>query len=292
MPWTIASVPELVLDKDLLAQFLSVYAFQPATAFWRAVELPALIDLGVPSGSGIDIGCGDGKLTAILVGRIGERELVGVDPDPKESAEAQRRNLYTVVHTSGADHIPEPDGRFDFAISNSVLEHIPELDMVLAETARVLRRGGIFCLTVPHSGFHAQLRGPILPGITRAQYEARLDSRLAHVRYPSAAEWQAILDRHGFTTEIATYYLDRRQVRRWEAISRCTAGVLHALLGGRMHPVAIQRSFGLRQFQNRVALPRSIAAALSALITLGVPPSQSDLVEDTTGCVAIRCRKR
>ena len=283
---------EVIVDKNLFAKFLSVYAFQPAVAFWRAVELPALIKLGIPPGRGIDIGCGDGKLTEILLSRIGKRSLVGIDPDPRKTAEAKSRDIYTTVHTCGADQIPEPSESFDFAISNSVLEHIPELDLVLMETARVLRRGGIFCLTVPHVGFHAQLRGPILPGITRAKYEARLDRRMAHVRYLSVAEWQEILDRHGFLSEVVTFYLDRHQVRRCETISRFTAGILYVLMGGRMHPVSIQRRFGLRQFQNRVTLPRVISAALAELMTLRLKPPQSILVGTSSGCVAIRCRKR
>jgi hypothetical protein len=40
-------------------------ATQPATAIFRAIELPALIGHGIQQGLGIDIGCGDGKLTDI-----------------------------------------------------------------------------------------------------------------------------------------------------------------------------------------------------------------------------------
>src|SRR5882724_7368726 len=196
------------MDALLLHEFLSVYTFQPATAFFRAIEVPALITLGIPPGVGIDIGCGDGKLTEILISRIGWRELVGVDPDTRETGEARHRNLYRAVHTTGAEHIPEGDGSFDFAISNSVMEHIPGLDPVVAEVARVLRPDGIFCLTVPHPGFRAQLAGPVMPGVSRADYEARLDRRLAHANYLSEAEWRALLDRHGFTTEIANFYVN------------------------------------------------------------------------------------
>src|SRR5205823_3034817 len=122
------------------------------------------------------------------------------------------------VHTRGGAQIPEPDASFDFAVSNSVLEHIPELDPVVADTARVLRPNGVFLLTVPHAGFHAQLRGPLLPWVRRSDYEARLDKRLAHLRYPTAAAWQQMLDRHGFTTESAEFYLSRSEIRRWETI--------------------------------------------------------------------------
>lgn len=280
------------VDQNLLLQFLSEYAFQPATALWRAIELPPLMRLEVPGGRGIDLGCGEGKLTGILLSCIGAREVIGVDPDPRETREAEYRGIYARVHTCSGSQIPESDASFDFAISNSVLEHIPELDPVLAETARLLRPDGIFLLTVPHAGFHKLLRGPLLPGVTRAEYESRLDTRLAHLRYPSTAAWQEMLDRHGFSIEGTLYYLDRRQVRRWETISRLTAGVLSALSGGRLHPITLQRSLGLRRIQNRRVLPRTLATVLAAALSLGLHELSDDLTEKNTGCVAIRCRRR
>jgi len=111
------------------------------------------------------------------------------------------------------------------------------------------------------------------------------------VNYLTAAEWRALLDRHGFTTEIANFYVDRAQLQRWETISRWTAGVFDAASGGRMHPVAIQRSLGLRQFQNRFDLPRPCAAALARLFVLRVAPVSMELTEETSACVAIRCHK-
>jgi SAM-dependent methyltransferase len=280
------------MSPNLLVQFLSEYAFQPATAFWRAIEVPALIDLGVPLGRGLDLGCGEGKLTAILLGIIGSRELVGVDTDLREIEEARLRNVYVALHACGGSEIPEPDASFDFAISNSVLEHIPELDPVLAETARVLRPNGLFLLTVPQASFHAQLRGPLMPWISRNSYLANLDQRLAHLRYPSAAAWQEMLDRHGFITEETMFYLNRSEVRRWETISRLTAGVLNALSGGRLHPIVLQRRMGFRQAQNRIALPFLFASVISALITFGLRRSCAEPSEANTGCVAIRCRRR
>jgi SAM-dependent methyltransferase len=280
------------MDQELLQEFLSMYAFQPATAFFRAIEVPALAMLSIPKGVGIDIGCGDGKLTEILIRRIGWRDLVGVDPDEKETSHACQRRIYRKVYTTDAADIPAADGSFDFAISNSVLEHVPALAQVLTEVARVLRAGGIFCLTAPHAGFRTQLVGPILPGVSRKDYEARLDRRLAHVNYLTAADWRALLDQHGFTTEIANFYVDGAQLRRWEAISRWTAGVLNAASAGRMHPVAIQRNLGLRQFQNQFTLPRPFASMLAQVFAMRLPHASGDLNEQTSACLAIRCRKR
>src|SRR4051812_37996918 len=114
---------------DLFTTFTARYPAQPATAFWRAIEIEALATCDVPEeGLGLDLGCGDGILTDILLERIGPRRLVGIDLDPLETAAARKYSFYERIHTCSADAIPEPDGTFDFVISNSVLEHIPPLE--------------------------------------------------------------------------------------------------------------------------------------------------------------------
>ena len=49
--------------------------------------------------------------------------------------------------------LPYADRRFATVISNSVLEHIPQVDDVLAEIARVLQPGGRFIFCVPGDHF-------------------------------------------------------------------------------------------------------------------------------------------
>jgi SAM-dependent methyltransferase len=49
--------------------------------------------------------------------------------------------------------IPCPDGFFASAISNSVLEHIPNVDAVLVEANRVLQPGAPFYFCVPSDNF-------------------------------------------------------------------------------------------------------------------------------------------
>ena len=73
---------------------------------------------------------GDGKLMPILLDEPrAARRLVGVDIAAADSGVYQR------VHTVAGDRIPEPT-RLDFVFSNSVLEHIDDLEPVIAETAR------------------------------------------------------------------------------------------------------------------------------------------------------------
>ncbi|MEO8745557.1 MAG: class I SAM-dependent methyltransferase [Candidatus Dormiibacterota bacterium] len=249
------------MRRDLLIRFLQVYPFQPATALWRAVEIAQVVEHGVPEGRGVDLGCGDGLLTRIVLEEVGRRNVVGVDPDASEAAHAEDLGIYSAVHTVGGDMVPEPDGSFDWVLSNSVLEHIDQIEPVLAEVGRLLRPGGEFIFTVPGPDFHACLRGPLLPGASRDAYLRHLDSRVAHRRYWGRSEWQNALSPTGLSVVDATPYLGVGQVRRWESIARVTAGVLYTLTARKRQPIEIQRQLGLRKPGRRMrpALARLVA---------------------------------
>jgi SAM-dependent methyltransferase len=258
-------------NRDLLTAFVGAYPAQPATAFWRAIEIGILARQGLPEGRGLDLGCGDGILTDILLRETGARSFVGVDLDPLETQAAARFPFYERVHTCRADDIPEPGASFDFVLSNSVLEHIPDLEATIAEIARLLKKGGRFLFTVPGPGFHRNLAGSLLSSIDRSAYLATLDQRLAHHHYLSPSEWQNICARNGLSLDACIGYLDRRETRRWESLSRMTGGLLYTVYGKSRRPIDIQRSLGARHVQNRTRLPRPIAQAFGQLISLRIP---------------------
>jgi SAM-dependent methyltransferase len=260
-----------VTNRELLTSFVGAYPAQPATAFWRAIEIGVLARRGLPGGLGLDLGCGDGILTDILLRQIGPRTLVGVDLDPLETQAAARFPFYRRVHTCSGDDIPEPDASFDFVLSNSVLEHIPELEATIAEIARLLRKDGRFLFTVPGPGFHANLAGSVLPFVDRTSYLGTIDRRLAHHHYLSPADWDDICRRNGLVVDHCRGYLDGRETRRWETLSRVTGGLLYSLFGEIRRPIEIQRRLGARDLQNKTRLPVPMARAVARLLSMGVP---------------------
>jgi SAM-dependent methyltransferase len=277
-----------MIDHLLLRDMLRMYSAQPATAVLRAVEIGALLRFGIPEGRGLDLGCGDGKLTALILERAGPRRLVGSDIDPLETQAATRSGIYEAVHTVAGDCIPEEDHSFDFVISNSVLEHIPELEPVLRQVGRVLRPGGRFLFTVPGPGFHANLRGSLLPWVPRQRYLEDLDRRLAHTRYPSSADWRSLCAAAGLSMDGCLGYLDRDETRAWETLSRFTGGLLYAVWGKRRPPIRIQRDLGLRYIQNRARLPTAFASAISTAVCAYLPGRDNEwLPEADAGCLLV-----
>ncbi|MBC2670900.1 class I SAM-dependent methyltransferase [Novosphingobium piscinae] len=277
------------IDRKLMTDFVARYPAQPATAFLRGIEIDVLARAAIPDGLGLDLGCGDGILTDILFNRIGRRpDLVGIDPDPLETDAAKSYDFYRRIHTCGGDAIPEPDATFDYAISNSVLEHIPDLEPVIAELARVLKPGGTFFFTVPGPGFRENLRGSVIPGVPRTRYLAEIDRRLAHFHYLSEAEWRALCERNGLQVTGVTGYLGQRATRRWETLSRMTGGLLHSLTGGTLRPIEIQRSLKLRALQNTTMIPRPVASTLAGVIGAGLGWSDDAA---SPGCLLVTGRR-
>lgn len=259
------------INRTLLTEFVARYPAQPATAFWRGIEIDVLAKAGIPHGLGLDLGCGDGILTDILFRQMRRKpKLVGIDPDPLETRAARKYDFYERIHTVAGDAIPEADGTFDYVISNSVLEHIPNLEPVIREVARVLKPGGQFYFTVPCPRFHDNLAGSILPWSRRTNYLAQLDKRLAHFNYLTTEDWQNLCARHGMMVDCVTGYLGERATKRWETLSRLTGGLLHSLSFGKKRPIEIQRALKLRNFQNSGGFPRPIASVFAALISAGV----------------------
>jgi SAM-dependent methyltransferase len=258
--------------RSLLVDFAELYPFQPATALWRAFEISSVLRADLPSGFGLDLGCGDGKLTGLVAERRGGWRLVGLDPDPAEVELAARTGLYERLHCAGGDRIPEPDGAFDFVFSNSVLEHIAEVGPVLAEAARVLRSGGRFVFTVPSGEFQDCLAGPpllwrLLLREGREAYLAEFDRRIAHLYYWSDARWTEELARAGFSRVSVTPCVGRAAMRRFESVANATSGLLYKLFGGRRRPIEIQRRLGVRGVRR---IPRFMAAALAAVLGAGL----------------------
>lgn len=278
----------LTTPSPLLQRFLELYPFQPATAIWRAVEVAEVARVSFPEGLGLDLGCGDGRLSRVITEQMRPMRLVGLDVDPQETSLAAGEGIYERVHTSSAAVIPEPNESFDFVMSISVMEHIAEIEGTLSEVSRVLRPGGLLITTVPSVGFHDCLRGPLMPGASRSDYLARLDRRLAHLRYWTVEEWRRALGATGLSLVEARSFLSRRDVRRWESISRLTGGVLHAL-SGRKPPIEIQRSLGMRRAGSR--MPHSLAGVLSAALGIGLS-GEVPANESHSGCVLVIGRKQ
>jgi ubiquinone/menaquinone biosynthesis C-methylase UbiE len=129
-------------------------------------------------------------------------QLRCVDPWFGPLREAVQRKNYDVVVQAYGQRIPAPDNSFASALSNSVLEHIPDVQPVLNDLARVLKPGGSFYFCVPNHNFDPNLsiaRFFERVGLKRwaAAYRRWFDRIARHVHLDDPTTWQARVEQAG-----------------------------------------------------------------------------------------------
>jgi len=178
-------------------------------ALLRAVEAAYYEDFELPSPI-LDVGCGDGHFASLV---FDHKVDVGIDPWHTPIQEAKKFGAYkTLIEADGAK-IPFPDNYFASGFSNSVLEHIPHLDQVLAETARVLKPGALFLLCVPNPRYLTELSISRFLGERYTQWFRRV-SRVIYADDPDV--WLPRLEKAGFRVERWWHYFTPTAMRAFE----------------------------------------------------------------------------
>lgn len=183
----------------------------------RAVEARFYQDIDLPEPV-LDVGCGD----AHFASEAFDRPLrAGLDPWWLPLKEARTRSAYRTLAQADGAHMPFAGGYFASVISNSVLEHIPDIDAVLLDINRVLQAGGRFVFCVPSDNFLPFLS--ISSGLRRVglhslgtMYERWFNFISRHRHCDSPEMWHARLGRAGFEIEHYRYYFSRGALRALE----------------------------------------------------------------------------
>ena len=111
----------------------------PAFADWAGVA---------QLGSALDVGCGPGALTAVLVDRLGAGSVSAMDPSPPFVEECRRRFPNVDVRHGRAETIPFEDNSFDGAFAQLVLHFVSDPEGAAVEFRRVVRPGGVVAACV------------------------------------------------------------------------------------------------------------------------------------------------
>jgi SAM-dependent methyltransferase len=121
--------------------------YEPYVGRWsRRVAVQLLDWLRVPPGGAwLDVGCGTGALTSVILDRAQPREVVGIDPSAYFVSYAQQRlnDPRASFQVGDAQALPRDAGRFDVAAAALVLNFVPKPALAVAEMARVVKPGGL-----------------------------------------------------------------------------------------------------------------------------------------------------
>jgi ubiquinone/menaquinone biosynthesis C-methylase UbiE len=116
-------------------------------AYWQFRD--AFFELLPPPGRAtLEVGCGEGRVARNLAAR-GHR-VTGVDASPtllQAAREADPAGEYVLGDASG---LPFADASFDLVVAYNSLMDVQDMPAAVGEAARVLERGGRFCVCVTH----------------------------------------------------------------------------------------------------------------------------------------------
>jgi len=126
------------------------YASEREQPFWDLAELIAPAADPVV----VDLGCGDGRLTAALHQRLQASTTTGVDSSAAMLSAAEAHRSSAVTFESGDLSRWEEPGAYDIVFANASLQWVPDHPDVLSRWFGSLRPGGQIAVQVPTNADH------------------------------------------------------------------------------------------------------------------------------------------
>ena len=165
-----------------------------------------------------DLGAGDGHFAWAL---FRDEKVIGMDPWWQPLVEAKAREVYPLLVQAEGASAPIESASCGSAISNSVLEHIPEVQPVLYEVGRVLKPGGKFFFAVPNRRFVTDLWGIKILGYLGLRGVGMAYSRFfnkisRHINLDPPEVWVDRLQKAGFDQVEYWHYFPVRALHKLE----------------------------------------------------------------------------
>ncbi len=141
------------VSAESYGRFMGRFARPLARAFADLVEVTAGQRV-------LDVGCGSGALTDVLVDRVGVDHVWAADPSPPFVESVRARFPAMDVRLAGAEGLPFPDGACDVVLAQLVVLFMSDPVRGIGEMARCTRPGGLVAANVwDHGGG----TGPLSP---------------------------------------------------------------------------------------------------------------------------------
>jgi ubiquinone/menaquinone biosynthesis C-methylase UbiE len=166
----------------------------------------------------LDFGCGDGFFAEIALLPIKQNQqfkLIGVDIASSRIDQARDFNIYHQIKIYNGERLPFADNSFNSVMSNSVLEHVADLDQTLHEIGRVLKPGGYFLTTVMTEQWEQALLGKKIGGQCYVKW---LRQKQEHRHLLSVEDWTDKFQDYQLLCEQRVGYLPPKQSRVMEVL--------------------------------------------------------------------------
>ena len=121
-------------------------AYEPYVGRWSRLIARQIIPwVGVPPEKvWLDVGCGTGALSQVILHNASPRSLVGVDPSDGFVSFARHKVIdpRATLQVGDAQQLPVADGFFDATVAGLVINFIPDQAKAVREMKRATRPGG------------------------------------------------------------------------------------------------------------------------------------------------------
>ncbi|MFZ5376691.1 MAG: class I SAM-dependent methyltransferase [Patescibacteria group bacterium] len=161
----------------------------------------------------LDYGCGDGFFAKQVFGK--KKVDIGLDVFDSRLNQASVQDVYKKTVSFDGKTIPFKSNTFSGVISNSVLEHIPDLDYSIAEIHRVMKKNSIFLTTVMTDKWEENLLGSAIFGDL---YKRWLRKKQQHFNLLTVDQWSQKFMKVGFRVKKVVTYLPKDGSRLMELL--------------------------------------------------------------------------
>jgi SAM-dependent methyltransferase len=178
--------------------FMGRYSHPLASLFADLVGLVGVDAANETSGPMVlDVGCGPGALTTVLVNRLRPDLVCAIDPSPPFVQQCATTHPGVDVRLGRAEDIPFANSTFDFALAQLVLHFVSEPSAAVSEMKRVVKPGGVVAASVWNFADGMEMLrhfwGAALTVVPDAPDEART------LRFGREGELSELLTHAGFT---------------------------------------------------------------------------------------------
>lgn len=152
----------------------------------------------------LDLGCGDGRITAYLAKMLPNAQIIGLDPSEEMITQAKalqyKENLSNLSFVQGDAESYSFPTAFDAIVSFSCIHWIPNQPLLMSTLASHINKGGTLCFLCAPQVEH-NLNSVLNTAIQLPQWKDRFVNYTDSMYLLTPDQWTHLLKQAGFTLQ-------------------------------------------------------------------------------------------